>query len=130
MKRDRVIKLADELLNNISEVRASIKHIDVELKKRTYTSNEIEKLKYERNKFNKKLTKVVKAIGTLNVEEQKIICYRYFEKMKIKDIASIVGYDPTTIRRKINKSKLEIGRIVFGFEDEFFRNILDFAYDQ
>lgn len=129
MKRDEIIKLADKLLNSISDIRTSIRQIDVELKKSTYNFTEIEKLKYERSNLNRKLTKVIKAIGALKVEEQKIICYRYFEKMKINDIALAVGYAPITIRRKINKCKLDLGRMVFGFEDEFFRAVFDFEYD-
>ncbi|MGY0372311.1 hypothetical protein [Clostridium sp. JNZ J1-5] len=54
-----------------------------------------------------------------------MICYRYFGKLNYKVIETMVGYSTKTIQREIEKSKLAMVGIMFGFEDEFFRALLE-----
>ena len=122
MKRDEIINLTGKWLNSIDEIRNRIKFIDNELKQNAYSDNQKEKLKSERYDINKKLTKIINAISTLKDEDQKIICLKYFEKMKPRDIGLNLGYSEKTIFRKSKNNKLIIGRVLFGFEDEFWNN--------
>lgn len=123
MKKKEIIELADKGLKSVPDIKRDIRIIDEELKKDTYTIADIEKLKIRRNRLHRKLSRTIEAISTLKEEEQKMICYRYFDKLNYKAIETMVGYSTKTIQRKIEKSKLAIGRIMFGFEDEFFRAI-------
>lgn len=124
MKKEEIIELAEKLLKSVPDIKRDIRFIDVELEKGTYDITDIEKLKIRRNRLHRKLSKTIQAISTLKDEEQRIICYRYFDKLNYKIIETMVGYSTKTIQRKIEKSKLAIGRIMFGFEDEFFRALL------
>lgn len=124
MKKEEIIELAEKLLKSVTDIKRDIRFIDVELEKGIYDITDIEKLKIRRNRLHRKLSKTIQAISTLKDEEQRIICYRYFDKLNYKIIETMVGYSTKTIQRKIEKSKLAIGRIMFGFEDEFFRALL------
>lgn len=123
MNREETIKLAEEWLKSVPNIKKDIRGIDAELKKDIYDIEDIEKLNYTRNRLHRKLTKIIKAVSTLNDEEQRIICYRYFDKFSYKIISLNVGYSLRTIARRLESSKLTIGRVMFGFEDEFWRTI-------
>ncbi len=89
------------------------------------TTATVEELQQERNKLHKKLSKIIRAISRLDEENQRIICYRYFEQLKYAEIARRVHVVEKTVHRRIDKSKLAISRLLFGFEDEFFKLIYD-----
>lgn len=127
MKREEVINLSEEWLKSVPDLKKRIRLIDVALKKDSYDKGMIEKLQHEKDKLNKKLSRIIKAIGTLEEENQKIICYRYFEGLTYKEIARRVGVSShNTVPNRIkNKLLLQVGRIMFGFEEEFFRILIE-----
>ncbi|ERI92147.1 sigma-70, region 4 [Clostridiales bacterium oral taxon 876 str. F0540] len=126
MKREEVINLSEEWLKSVPDLKKRIRLIDVALKKDSYDKGMIEKLQHEKDKLNKKLSRIIKAIGTLEEENQKIICYRYFEGLTYKEIALRVHAGERTVYRRIqNKLLLQVGRIMFGFEDEFWRIFIE-----
>lgn len=75
-----------------------------------------------------KINAIIKALDTLSPQEQKLIAYKYFEKKKHIDIAALLHIDVRTVTRKLNKVALKIGRIIYGFEDEFVK-ILDESWN-
>lgn len=98
MKKEELIKKTKTLLKNI---RA------------------IEKSAYITEKQKAEVNIVIKALNNLSVPEQLIIAYTYFENKMQIEIAAMMNISTMTIRRKLRKVALEIGRTVYGFEDEF-----------
>jgi RNA polymerase sigma factor (sigma-70 family) len=123
VKREEVIKLADIGLKSVPGIKKRIRLIDIALKKDSYDMATIDKLKHEKDKLHAKLSRIIKAISTLEDDNQRIICYRYFDDIPYTEIALRVGLSKSTIPRRIKKTLLDIGRVMFGFEDEFWRNI-------
>lgn len=121
MNRKETIELANEWLESVPDIRERIRLIDVALKKNSYGIDTIEELKYKRHKLNRKLSKIIRAIGSLSEENQKIICYRYFEQLNYSQIARRVNLSPSTIPKRIKKILLSLGQSMFGMEDEFWR---------
>lgn len=66
-------------------------------------------------------SKIIKTVGALEDDNQRIICYRYFNSLSYKVVALRVGYSVKTIERRIKVNLLDIGRALFGFEDEFWK---------
>lgn len=124
MNREETIKLTDKLLKNIPDIRKRIKLIDVALKKDSYDMGTIENLKQERHRLHEELTKAIGVISTLDDERQRIICYKYFDKLNNQVIAIRLGVSSQTIPRRIKKSLLAIGRRLFGMEEEFWNNFM------
>lgn len=120
MKQEKIINLADEWLKSVPDLRKRIRLIDVALKKDTYDTVTIKELQQERHSLKYKLSKIIKAVSTLTDENQRIICYRYFDNLKYTEIARRVGHSHNTVSQRCKKLLLDIGRIMFGFEDEFF----------
>lgn len=119
MKQEEVIKITDILLKSVPDIREHIRLIDTDLKNNTYDKYTDKKLHQEQHRLKNKLTRIIKAVSTLDDESQRIICYRYFDKLNYKETAIRVHLSERTIHRRIDKSKLNIGRIMVGFEDEF-----------
>lgn len=125
MTKEQIIKITEEWLNNFNDNKKRIKLIDTALKLDTYDKATIEKLKQRRHKLHKRLSKIIEVIGTLTNDEQKIICYRYFDKLSYKDIGKRLNCRSETACRRNKKLLLVIGRAMFGFEDEFLNEIYD-----
>lgn len=123
MTQDEVIKLADEWLKDVPSIRKKIRLIDKALKKNTYDMDAIDKIKQELHKLNYRLHKIIKSVSTLPDEDQRIICFRYFDKLSYKQVAIRVHLGERTIYRRIEKNRLTLGRIMFGFEDEFWKTL-------
>lgn len=119
VKGNEVIALAEKYLKSVPEIKRRIALMDEDLKNCDFNMYTFKEIKESRDKLYLRLTKIIKAISTLKEENQKIICYRYFEGLTYKAIALRVGYTGGTIARRIKKLLLHIGRIMFGFEDEF-----------
>lgn len=125
MEKDKIIKVANKWLKSIPDLRRDIRIIDRELKNGGYEIHEIEKLNREREKMRSKLNSVVGVLEKLEDVEQRIVCYRYIDKLKIKDIALRTGYSIKTITKKLNQViPLVVGRNIFGMEDEFWIDII------
>lgn len=123
MKREEVIKLADEWLKSVADIKARIRFIDIAIEKESNHVENIDKLQNERNRLNKRLSSIIGAIGRLKEENQRILCYKYFDKLTYKVIGLRTGHTYDTIKRRIDKSLLNVGRSLFGFEDEFWNEI-------
>lgn len=123
MKCDEITKLVDKQLKNVPGIRNRIKLIDATLQDNKDCIDDINRIKKEREQLNYKLGKIIKAVSTLKDDNQKIICYKYFEKLKYVQVAERLGYSSKTITRRIKKSLLSIGRVLFGFEDEFYSEV-------
>lgn len=123
MTRGEIISLADEWLKSVPDIKTRIRLIDIDLKKKSNDIENIDKLQYERNRLNIKLLRIINSVSKLKEENQRIICYKYFDKLTYKVIRLRVGYDYKTLKNRINKSLLDIGRILFGFEDEFWNEL-------
>lgn len=124
MNQKEVINLADEWLKSVPDIKDRIRLIDVTLKNSTNGADIINNLHHERHKLRCKLTKIIKIISALDDENQRIICYRYFDKLNYSEIARKVNLLERTVHRRIEKEILAIGRIMFGMEDEFWNEFL------
>lgn len=93
---------------------------DKAMKRSSYNMDDF---KEKTMKLKSKLNKIIKAISTLTYENQRIICYRYFESLTYKMISLRVGISSSTVRRRVEFSLLSIGRVLFGMEDEFWKEI-------
>jgi DNA-directed RNA polymerase specialized sigma24 family protein len=123
MRSEDLINFTDKWLKSVPETRKRIKLIDTALKEDSYDMSTADKIQQERNKLHSRLSSIIKAVGTLREEDQRIICYRYFENLPYKTIAVWTGCSIGTVPRRINKSLLHVGRVMFGFEDEFWNEI-------
>lgn len=128
MKRDKIIELTEEYLKSVPDLKKRIRLIDVSLKERTYDISTVEKLKLERKRLYFKLSRIVRAISTLSDENQRIICYKYFDNLTFAEIGRRVGCRSDTASRRSRKLLLDIARILYGFEDEFWREIYMIDY--
>lgn len=59
------------------------------------------------------------ALKKLPAADQELIVYRYFENKAYPEIAKLLFMDITTVRRKLDNIILEVGRKVYGMEQEF-----------
>jgi len=100
MRKEKLIKTTKTLLENIQALRESP-----------------EITKQQKIKINA----IINALDTLSPQEQGLVAYKYFEKKKHIDIAALLHIDVRTVTRKLNKVALDIGRMVYGFEDEFIK---------
>lgn len=123
MNQKEIINLTKKWLESVPDIRKKIKLIDVSLEDNICSCTNIDKLKKERHRLNNKLSMIIKAVGTLDEENQKIVCYRYFDKLSYEFIAPRIGYSSMTIRRRIEGNLLCIGRTLFGYENEFWNEI-------
>lgn len=98
MKKEELIKKTKTLLKNIQALRES--------------TNITEQQKA-------KINEVLKALNNLSIQEQNIVAYKYFENKKQIEVAELMHVNVRTIQRKVNKIAIDVGRAVYGFEDEF-----------
>lgn len=125
MTRIEIINLAEKWLDSAADIRKKIKLIDASLDDNICSGTNIDKIKKERHRLNSRLSMKIKAVGNLDDENQRIICYKYFDKLSDRVTAIRVGYSKETIPRRIKKNLLDIGRALFGFEDEFWDEVLN-----
>jgi DNA-directed RNA polymerase specialized sigma subunit len=123
MKREDIVNLTEKVLKSISDTKKRISLIDIDLEKDICDIDTIDKLKNEKVKLQRKLSRVIKAIGTLEDSSQRIICYKYFDNLPNTKIAPMVGLSLKTIERRSKTLLLDIGRVIFGLEDEFWNEI-------
>lgn len=119
MTKAEIIKAADNMLKNIPAMRKGIKELGNDIKYNGHTVKEIEELKKKRGILRINLLIILAAIRSLDEERQRIINYKYFQDLSYNAIGYIIGMSRRTIARRIQRSKLTIGQILFGFEDEF-----------
>jgi DNA-directed RNA polymerase specialized sigma subunit len=125
VNQTEIIKLTDKWLNYVPDIRIKIKLIDTSLRDDICNDTNVDKIIKERYRLNSKLSMIIKSVATLDEENQRIICYKYFDKFSDRVTALRVGYSKETIPRRIKKDLLNIGRVLFGYEDEFWDEIIE-----
>lgn len=120
MNKSELTTLTEKVVKSVPEIRKKIRLIDNQLKN---DCSDIDNLKNKRNKLKLQLNRIIKAICILKDEEQKAVCYKYFDGLSNRVIAQRIGLDDETVPRKINDSLLDIGRVLFGMEYEFWKEL-------
>lgn len=126
MSKDEIIKLTDEWLNSVPDMKRDIRLIDIEIKKGIYEDIELDKLRTKRKNINTKLNLIATALQKLDSINQRLICHKYFDKLTHRVIAIRVGYSVDTVSKKLKgEVLLDLGRAIFGMEDEFWIDIVE-----
>lgn len=105
MKREELIEATKILLENLSTKKN--------------LNNEIIPID-ERVKLNS----LLRALNKLQIQDQYIIAYKYFEGKKVSEIVNLLNINRQALTKRLNELYLEIGRLVYGFEEEF-KNIIE-----
>lgn len=113
MEDKEIIILAEKELEEIKYIKNRINSIEYIFKMNEEIEN-IEKLKIERYNLKIRLERIISAISTLGEENQKIICYRYFDKLKFNEIKVRINSSERRMYSLLKRSKLTIGKILFG----------------
>lgn len=104
MKKEELIQTTKTLLESVPTLKESL----------------------EISRTNKvKLNTLIKSLNTLPLEDQKLIAYKYFENKKNSEIAILLHIEVGIVTRKLTKVVLDIGHMVYGFEDEFFNEFIE-----
>jgi hypothetical protein len=98
MNKDKLIRTTKELLKNVQVLKED-------------PALDIEK-KFELRRLSAALKKLLAA-------DKELIAYIYFENKTYPEIAKLLFMDVTTVRRNLDNIILEIGRKVYGMEQEF-----------
>lgn len=117
MRKSELKFITEIWLKSFNIVKQELSNISNIPEKNESISKEIQIL-------NSKLRTIIQTINFLSNEDQKIICYRYFDNMTYKNIAIILSLSTVTVRRRKEKALLSIGRIKFGFEDELIDTLI------
>ncbi|BBK75880.1 sigma-70 family RNA polymerase sigma factor [Clostridium butyricum] len=64
------------------------------------------------------INSLIRALNALQLEDQKLIAYKYFENKTKKQIAEIMFISVKIVGRKIDEIILKIGHIIYGIEKE------------
>lgn len=118
MNRAELIDLTEKVIKTVPGTRKDIRAIGIKIKN---NDGDIDKLNDNNERLKSKFATIINAISTLTDEDQRIICYKYFEGLINKAIAIRIGVDESSIRRRIRVNLLYIGRVLFGMEYEFWR---------
>lgn len=65
------------------------------------------------------LRRLSAALKKLPAADKELIVYGYFENKTYPEIVKLLFMDITTVRRKLDNIILEVGRKVYGMEQEF-----------
>jgi DNA-directed RNA polymerase specialized sigma subunit len=126
LSKDEIIKITDEWLKSVPDMKRDIRLIDIEIKKDIYEGSELDKLTIRTKNLNTKLNLIATALQKLDVINQRLICHKYFDKLTHKVIAIRVGYSVDTVSKKLkSEALLDLGRTIFGMEDEFWIDIVE-----
>lgn len=105
--------LVDRLLKSATSMKNEIKEIDIKIKN---NDPNIDELKARRDNLKNILIKITNAIGTLRNKSQLIVCYKYFENMKIKEIALKLDLKRDSVDDQLIRIKLALGKILLDNE--------------
>ncbi|ACD22504.1 sigma-70 family RNA polymerase sigma factor [Clostridium botulinum] len=109
MEKDKIIESTKKLLENISVMKKRLE-------------NEVCEIMEEEKK---RISSVLKVLDSLNEEEQCLVAYKYFENKTHSEIAERLHVGINTVTRKLKKLYLTIGRLLYGFEDEFLKELIE-----
>ncbi len=110
-------------MNRNEIINRTIKRLEeaVEIRKGNIKINENQELYKDiiimENKY--KLESMIKTISRLSEEEQRLIGYKYFEDMSYRKISNLLYISHGTVKRRLDKAVLTLGRIFYGMEKEF-----------
>lgn len=116
MSGKEIIKATKEYIESISSIKQEIKNIDILLNNHQRQGKERENLENIRNELENKLTRLQNAMSSLNEEEQKALCYRYFERMSQIELLEALHYSKSKLYKTINNSLFKVGKILFCIE--------------
>jgi hypothetical protein len=106
LRRTRVMHMyKKELIRNTKELLKNVQALNKD------PALDIEK-KFE-------LRRLSVALKKLPAADKVLIAYRYFENKAYPEIAKLLFMDLTTIIRKLDNIILDVGRKVYGMEQEF-----------
>lgn len=114
MKKDEIIRATDKILNSIPKCKDNIKNC-----KELLRIQEDEAVRSKLEKSRNSLKYIINTAKKLPLEQQKLIGYTYFEARKRKDICALLGFKYDICNKKLDRCKLDLGRIIFGMEAEF-----------
>jgi len=115
LTNEAVRALADNLLKSAPSIKNQIKEIDIKIKN---NAPNIVELKTNRDNQKNILIKIINAIGTLSYDNQKIICYKYFEGLSWAEIGVRLSLKGLTVSARASKNKLALGKILFDNEGD------------
>lgn len=98
MYKKELIRTTKELLKNVQVLKEDL---ELDLEKKL------------------ELRRLSAALKKLSAADKELIVYRYFENKAYSDIAKLLYMDITTVRRKLDSIMLEVGRKIYGMEQEF-----------
>lgn len=117
MEHSESIKLTKERLSNIktlssklNECRRKIEEVQSSAHDKEY----INKLNLEIIKCERELRHIKNAMELLKEREQKIIALNLFEKVAVKDIASLINIRPKRVSQIKKKALETIADILYG----------------
>ncbi|WP_027625748.1 sigma factor-like helix-turn-helix DNA-binding protein [Clostridium lundense] len=121
MTRDELIIKTENYIKNIPKVKKEISKLDEEIircnEKTKEPTEEVKILSRRRRLLEIKIEKLKNAMDVLSEQEQKIICYRYFENMSCSKIGSVMGYSQSFCKKsKVNNILYRTGQMVFAAE--------------
>lgn len=120
MNRSEVIELTEKVIKTVPGIRKDLRAVGIQIKK---NNENMDKLNDSKERLKSKLTTIVNAISKLKEEDQRIICYKYFDGLTNKAIAIRIGVESGTVPRRIRANLLYIGRALFGMEYEFWKRL-------
>lgn len=120
MNRSELIELTEKVVKTVPGIRKDIRALSIQIKN---NNENMDSLNVRKDKLRSKLTTIIKGISKLEEEDQRIICYKYFDGLTNKAIAIRIGVESGTIPRRIRINLLYIGRALFGMEHEFWKEL-------
>ncbi|WP_026883461.1 hypothetical protein [Clostridium akagii] len=129
MTKEELIKKTEAFIKAIPDVKEEIKKVDNDIKKYNdeieTPKNEVKILEHKKLVLENKLQKLKNIMSVLGEDEQKVICYKYFENMTNSKVSRMIGRSANFCSRKrINKIIFKIGKgvfigdiIVYGLEE-------------
>ncbi|NFL86830.1 sigma-70 family RNA polymerase sigma factor [Clostridium botulinum] len=112
MYKDELIEKTKKLLNNIPSLKEKFKNGELK---------GFEKIEFK---------SLINILNDLPKEQQKLIAYKYFENRSQIQIANMLNMGINTVPRRLNKIVVEIGRGLYGMEEEFWNMIAGIEEDK
>lgn len=111
MTYEDLITRTENFIKTVPEIKERIDFINREIEK---NSSNIEVFKKEKRYWEIKLQKLKNAMKFLDEDEQKIICYKYFEDMSNRKISTTLGRSTNYCNKgKVRGLLIRIGRLTF-----------------
>lgn len=114
IKTENHIKNIPHFKEQISKINKNIEEYQIEINN---IQDKINMLERNKTTFERQIQKLKNSMEPLTEEEQKIICYKYFENICNAKIGSLMGYSSGFCNKsKIRKILYDIGECLFCSE--------------